>query len=282
MIDKELNEQIIRQKNEKIKTAGNRTLIVFIIVFLFGYLFFFTSNLWMPASYNNVKVTPLLQSVEGNSRKVTLISWTYSRDEMMQEVVLEIQNGAADGVNKYDWSAMQIGKGFCEVKKVVEEADFVVLHLKRINPRWSEISLRMDADVEYTLNANEGFKMMKFYTSAKAVEKLAKIPERTEKEYRIMSCQVKIDDYNSKISELRETIRECDEMIGNADVQIEELKSQKEYQTKSEWAESSELISLLESKKSSFISEKNASEKSILELDEKIKIQQKKMEDLQS
>ena len=50
-------EKIVRANNKKIKRDADRFLRIFLIVFIFGYLFFFSSTLWMPTDYTGVKAS---------------------------------------------------------------------------------------------------------------------------------------------------------------------------------------------------------------------------------
>lgn len=273
-ISDELNEEVIKQKNERIKRGQNRLLIGFAVVFFLGYVFFFSSNLWMPRSYEDIRITPLGSTVEANDRKITLLSWTYSEQEHMMEVMLDISNASVDGIDQYKWSALDRNEGICQVEPVIESGNFAVLHLKRVPTRWTEISLRIDADASVADQNTANFQTIRLYTSRRAVETVPAIEIKTEKEYRIIACDLKIESCNQKIDQISEEILELKQKAANAEDRIAELEEELNYQTESEKADTLAQISNLRSSKSSSLSDIQSRENEIKEQLERIEKQE--------
>lgn len=274
-----MNEQIIKEKNAKIKRQGNRLLIGAFLLFVAGYCFFFTSKVWMPPTYGDIHVTGIGAATQANDRKVTLISWTYDEERRTQEVIFEINNASIDGINQYRWSAIDISKGSCIVEPVIDQGDFVVLHIKDIPTRWTELSLRMD--VKPDASKQTEFQMMRFYTSKQTVSRVSSIAKKTEAEYRMEACDIWIGLYQAQINKLAKQIEDCEKKIKIALDRIKELEGKEEYQTEIEKADTLEMISGLESEKAKYQSQKESSLQEIAEINQKIKLQKKMKESYQ-
>lgn len=274
-----MNEQIIKEKNVKIKRQGNRLLIGAFLLFVASYCFFFTSKVWMPPTYEDIHVTGIGSTVQANDRKVTLVSWTYDEERHIQEVIFEIDNASIDGINQYRWSAIDISRGGCIVEPVVEQGDFIVLHIKDIPARWTELSLRMD--VKPDASRQTEFQMMRFYTSKQTVSQVSSITKKSETAYRMEACDIWIGLHQTQIDKLAKEIEDCEEKIRNASDRIKELEGKEAYQTEIEKADTLEMISGLESEKAKYLSEKESSLQEIAEMNQKIKLRKKMKESYQ-
>ena len=71
-INETVSEQLLHEKNAKLKKSTNRFLVTFLAIFFFGYLLFFTSKLWLPSSYNDVTVSPIGQEIEVQNRNICI------------------------------------------------------------------------------------------------------------------------------------------------------------------------------------------------------------------
>lgn len=269
----ELNEKIIKRSNDKLKREQNKLLIGFAVVFFVGYVFFFTSNIWMPRSYEDVRVTKIGSVVEANDRKVTLISWSFCEEQHLMEVVLDISNASIDGIEKYNFTAFDRNEGMCEVTKVIDTPNFVVLQIRKVPSRWTELSLRLDADSSLANQATADFTTMRFYTSKRVVDRVDDITVKSEKEYRLKACELKIKGFNDDINNALEEIKELDSVIAQADERIVALNQEIEFQTASEKTETLNQISNIEATKETAIMQKQGKESDIRELEEKIEKQ---------
>lgn len=269
----ELNEKIIKRSNDKLKREQNKLLIGFAVVFFVGYVFFFTSNIWMPRSYEDVRVTKIGSMVEANDRKVTLISWSYCEEQHLMEVVLDISNASIDGIEQYNFTAFDRNEGMCEVTKVIDTPNFIVLQIRKVPSRWTELSLRLDADSSLANQATAGFTTMRFYTSKRVVDRVDDITVKSEKEYRLNACELKIKGFNDDINNALEEIKELDSVIAQADERIAALNQEIEFQTASEKTETLNQISNIEATKETAIMQKQGKESDIRELEEKIEKQ---------
>lgn len=227
-INEAVSEQLLREKNAKLKKSTNRFLITFMIIFLAGYLFFFTSKLWLPGSYNDVTVSPIGQEIEMQNRRICIDKWAYSPENREMEIILEIENLSSDGINDYVFSLFDRGKGKQEIRVAVKTDDFFVLRAN-LSRRWSELSLRVNAKDE-----NSKLETMKFYATKGSVEDKAAFAVKTEEEYRTEICDIRIQKMQREIAENEEEIKELTSTMYNAQEAAEKLLKKAELKTDEE------------------------------------------------
>jgi hypothetical protein len=200
-----------------------------IIIFLFiaGYTFFFTSSYWMPQSSDAKAFTHLGEAQEWEAREVSVIRWDYSEEQELMEVELDITNKAYDGINKYKYSAITKSGEQLEVKAVVEEDNWVILHLSNVPERFREISLRMDMD-DYSDDT------LKLYTNVNKVSKVSKIEEKSVQEYKLLKLENQKKLCEKEIKALEKKISDSNNKVKNIESEIERLEGLKAYQTSKE------------------------------------------------
>lgn len=267
-------EMAIKKEYDSIRKKGNRFLYGFLIIFISGYLIFFTSPLWMPGDYLGVDVTEPGEVISGNDREVTMVAWTYSKAQKKMEVVLEIANASLDGIDRYEWTALDANKGRIRTETVTETDDFAVIRLLRVPDGFTEISLRMESPDKG--EGEDEFSMLRFYTSKKSVEKVLSIKDKSLHEYRIYAADCKISTYRGQIQELEDDSKKQQDLIAEAEEKIKNLKKDQKYQAEDEKAETDSLISQLETQKDGFEDAIEENENKIAEFEEKIKLQEER------
>lgn len=251
----------------------DRYLQGILLVILIGYAFFLTSKIWLPPDEAEIPPTEPGYFIEGNDRKVTLVSWTYDEEKREMEVMLDITNMSIDGINRYRWSAMELNKGRLTVTPIVEQDDFVVLRIENIPRRFEEISLRMGISSEDQTNVDGEFTDLKIYGSKDSVTRGSIEDDMNERDYRIAACREKISIYEENISALEIRIADEKNIIAEAEKTIKRLEEGIEYQTESEIASTSSAIADVSSKIDTAESNIQSYEKEIAELEEKILLQ---------
>lgn len=258
---------------DKERKKKNTILKVFIFVFIGGYTLFFTSNIWYPSNADMVKATAYNKEIEWNERKVSLLSWTYSKQQNLMEVQLEITNSSLDGFDQYEYEVLDRKKGYFTVEPILEETDFIVLHIKDLKRGWSELSLR------FTLPGSEEVEnTLKIYTNIEEVEEVDSIEVRSKEQYYAERIGARIDMYSSMIEDLQMEINDMDEQIKNANVRIAELKDSEVYQTEQQKKETEELIVSLDSDIQMMEIDIKNKEEDIKEYEERIKNAEKELE----
>lgn len=218
---------MVSSRNSK-KNLGTLFIVIVIIV---GFITFFTSNLWMPASGNAEKFSPLNKAYIFCERKVTPIRWQYAPSQKMMEVELDIVNEAFDGIDSYSYSAATSEGADLAIKRIVESEDFVVLEISDLPSKWAEVSLHMTLPED--TEQNDGT-VLKLYTNINEVEQVQQLEEKSKKDYLIQRMDLTILYYENQIQQLQKDIEDqknSQELIKEGILQMER---QKAFQTDSE------------------------------------------------
>lgn len=210
--------------------------VIIIFLFIAGYSFFFTSRLWMPPGSDVRYFTNLNEEVNWGSRTVKIIRWDYCNKSKIMEVELDVANKEYDGKNVYDFEALEYGGEELSVKKIVEEADWIVLQISGLPKRWSEVSLRM-----FVEGTNED--RLKLYTNVKNVNKVEKIAEKDINGYRVGRFEKEVLNYQNEINDKNKQIESLTTEIENIQAEMARLEDGKTYQTELQIEATNEKIS---------------------------------------
>ncbi len=267
-IDEKLSEQILKEKNEKLKRNTNRFLVSFLIIFFSGYLIFFSSKLWLPNTYNDVTVTPLGEEIEVQNRKIRIDKWAYSPESREMEIILEIENLSSDGINEYRFTLFDRGTGAQEIRQTINTTDFIVLRAT-LSRRWSELSFRISAK-----DPADELSTMKFYTTKKSIEIEEPLQEKTPEAYRREICDIRIRKIESEIAEKSEEIEKQRQTMNNAKEAAENLIEKAEYKTYEEREESLQNAEKLMQERASAQSSMETLQDEIAEMRKQIQLQE--------
>ncbi|QNM08300.1 coiled-coil domain-containing protein [Wansuia hejianensis] len=252
-----------------LRHSKSKGIVVFLVLFLCGYGFFFSSNLWMPVSGNANKLTKFNQPMEFNNRTVTLLRWDYSETEHKMEVELEVENPTFDGINTYEYCAIDASNSKLNVVPILQDPDYVVLQLENVPKRWSEVSLRMGLPEESEDATNTV--ILRMYTNVRDVQRVNSLEPKSRNDYLIQRMDLQIAYYEEEIQALEQTIHEQEEYQKNAQEEIKRLTDNKKFQTEEEIEETDRLIQTAEQKQ-------EASEELVQQNKDEIKEYQKKIE----
>lgn len=256
------------------KKRGTLMFPIFLCVFVGGYLFFFTSNFWMPNHGSAKRETSLGTEITWNDRKVKVLRWEYSEEQKMMEVELSISNDKFDRVNTYKFSAKTSDGKILSVDPVIEDADWVIVRIKDVPKRFSEISLRM----EIPDNADAG--MAKMYTNTKAVSRVTTIEDKSKNGYLAARYRAEVADYREQIETLSQKISDNEDEMVSIQLEIRKMEDEKEYQTEEEISQTDSKISQAESNISSLEGKNEELEKQITEYSDRIDNLNEKLDDI--
>lgn len=208
---------------KKIKSS-DRVLRIFALIFVVGYAFFFSSNLFFPKIYKGLDTAYIGQVMDLREAVFTLDSWDYSETDDMFEILLDIKNLSLDEKPKYNFQIFTKNKNIKgEVIKIIDDK-LIVVRFSGIPNRWTEAKLTIEAgDNLYRLGMND-----------KKVHLVSDIKERSDKEYLEYSKLSKIDGLKEFISAEEKEVRKLDKKLNYAYTKIEELEKGKENQTEKE------------------------------------------------
>ncbi len=265
---------MIREKHYFYQKKGNLHFFLILFIFIGGYLFFFTSNSWMPAGSSANALTPTGQENEWNGRTVSVIRWDYCENSGMMEVELAIRNTSYDGQNTYEYSALEKQGKNLSVKTVLEEADWVILQIADLPRRWSEISLRMDMKEDA-----ESLGLLKLYTNVNDVHCVDRIVKKDRDGYLKARFETQIAAYKSAIESLQGEIQNLEKEMQEINSEIARLQESRQYQTEEQQTATDRAITEAESKYKSAETEISGKQAEIAEMNERITLTQKQMEE---
>lgn len=208
---------------------NKESLRFFIIIFLFvgGYLFFFTSTLWMPASADASYLTQLgTENLWGN-RTVTISRWDYQENANKMEVELTINNKSYDGNNEYKFSAVDLRGRIIKTDVKVADEDWIIVQLNEVPDKWSDISLRME------INNGEN-EILKLYTNINKVTRVKKIENLDYIGYKKKRFDTEIAQMKKLIEDKRKEQKKLENENAEILKEIERINKYKIYQTDTE------------------------------------------------
>lgn len=265
-----VREEVARNRVRRIKSQSNKILATFVAVFVLGYLFFFTSTLWLPPTYTGAAVTPIGSTVSFNDRNITVANWSYSPEEKRMEIIIKIDNLSIDGIDRYDWT-LRDKNGKLRASVTAETDDMVVVVAEKVSRRWTEVALRMRLKAE-DMDENPDFGSYDIYMSDKEVNEVSHIPEsRSMAEYMQVAVDTQVNGLQKQIEALEKESGELNRQISEANKKIEELTADMEHQTTSEKAITENAIAELNTTKEQAQKQLEDNETDVAELQEKIR-----------
>lgn len=239
-------------------------LQLFLVFYIGGLIFFFTSKLWLPDQENSVAATPIGTIYTFEDRDITLERWEYSETQNLMEVELEMLNHSTDGVKSLYYYAIDPNLNELPLQVIYEENNLIVLQISGLSEDWRAVSLRIKLTADDT-------EELRFYTNSDSVEHVAEIEQLSELEYYIQREEHNIDSYNQSISQYTDEINEYLEKIDNANTNINNMVENKKYQTEEEQLQTDEAIRQLENDIVSYQDNVAQLDSSIQDLESKVK-----------
>lgn len=238
------------------KKKGNLPLFLVVFFFVGGYLFFFSSNYWMPSNLSAKLQTELKENINWGERTLQIRRWDYCEADEVMEVELDVTNHSYDGKNHYYYSALSRSGKKLTVETVVEDSDWVVLRIIGVNKDFGEISLRV-AQNEMEENT------LHLYTNVNAVNRVDSLVKRERIGYQILRLESDKAAYKKKNNSYEKEIRGLQEKNTRMQEEIDHLQSKTSYQTEEQLQETDDQIKEIQSSM-------KENEDSILSLTEKI------------
>lgn len=268
---------MIRKLKKQISGISGKMYFYFLIAFfVLGYIFFFSSNRWMPVTSSANAYTPLGQEIVWNGKKVSVIRWDYCENSRKMEVELDIRNTAFDGQNTYDFSVVVRGGGEATVDPVIEEADWIIVQINDVPERWSEILLSVDQE-----NYNDTTSgVLKLFTNVNDVNRVNRIKKKDWNGYRRNRFETQIVSYQQQIKVNMKEIEKLQKEKQHIFTEITRLSNAKKYQTQEEQEETDQSITDAQKEAAGKDASVMQLQEENEELKEKIDLQQKQMEEV--
>lgn len=226
---------------EMTKRKGNLALFGIVFFFIAGYIFFFSSTMWMPSNLAASLQTPLKENVQWGERTLQIRRWDYCETEQVMEVEIDMDNKSFDGKNHYHYSAINRNNDQLKVVKMIEDSDWIVLRIENVTDNFGEISLRIDMMGEQDDNT------LKLYTNVNAVKRVKDLEKRDRKGYQLLRLQRDTESYQKEISTLEKKKKSLLEKNQRMQEEINHLQSEESYQTEEMKAEQTDKINEIQS-----------------------------------
>lgn len=209
-----------------------------------------------------------------NGREITLVRWDYCKKSNTMEVELDIRNTAYDGINSYDFSAIDTRGNRPDTEIIIEEPDWVIVQIKNVSKNWSELQLRMD------MEKNKTGEYFKIFTNVNDINRVEKIEKKDWNGYQIGRFESQITSHQEEIKEDKKEITKLEKEKKEIKKEITRLEDRKKYETTSQQVDTDKVISdaeskFLEAEKSILIYQED-----IAELEEEISMLQKQMSEV--
>lgn len=213
----------IKELNKK-KGRSDYMLKIFIVIFLVGYGFFFTSNYFFPKIYRNIDVINVGKIIDLEEYIFTLNSWDYSKDDNEFEIIFNVQNLTLDEKPKYNFTIKAGDKVFRNKIHKNYDNKLLVVRVYDIPKRWTEVNVSITA----------GDKTVQTGMNDKIVNKVKKIENRNEKEYKIYANKSTIRGLKNNIKEKESDLKLLEKKTRKGHKKLEELEVEKKSMTKKE------------------------------------------------
>ncbi len=249
-----------RQAFVKLGQHKNYFLAIFLVAFIGGYAFFFTSTYWMPTE-SKTSATEIGTSQTLNDRKFTLVSWEYSREDQAMLAEFGVRNLSVESESEYKVSVLERSQGELPSEIIYGSDDLLVIRVEGVTNRWREISIHLglEGDSSY----------VKYYTNRQAVDHVDAITAHSGEEYYVTKYQGEIDECETEIENYKSQIMANVRDIKAYESRIIELEANKAHQTTTEIEETDSLISTIQGNIRSLGEENTSYTDEIAELEEK-------------
>lgn len=246
------------------KKKGNLPLFLALFLFVGGYLFFFSSNYWMPANLSAKLQTELRENINWGERTVQIRRWEYLEADAVMEVELDVTNHSYDRKNHYYYSALDRSGKQLTVEAVLEESDWIILRISEIKKDFGEISLRL-------MKSENDENILRLYTNANDVKRVDSLPKRDKAGYQVLRLQEDMAVYEKQNQSYEKKIKKLQEKTARMLEEIEHLQSKSSYQTEEQLLETDERVKEIQA-------EMEENEESVASLTEKIKENRKRID----
>lgn len=263
-----LKEKLKLRKKKKKK--NDRILKIFTVIFIMGYVFFFSSNLFFPKIYKNIELTYPGQEIDLDSYILTLEAWDYSNEDNEFEIIFDIVNLTAEKKPRIKYNIKVDNKIFRTGVHKAGENKYSVKAYK-LPRKWTNASLTIAGkDRTVIINTNDKF-----------VNKVEKIKKRSNKEYEIYSLESKISGMKKYIQKLKKETKEYEKQMLTSYDNMGVLQArEKEAKTDREKEKISESISKLSAEYEQIKAESDEAMDMIYEYENKIKNEENKLKTL--
>lgn len=237
------------------RKGSNASLKAFCLIFLVGYIFFFSSNMFFPKVYKNIDTVNIGKIIDMDEYILTLDTWDYSKEDREFEIIFSVQNLSLNDKPDYSFTLRADEKVYItKIKKNISD-NLLVLSVKNIPRNFTEGILTINVEDKSTyIGMND-----------KIMNKVKSIENRKDDEYIYYSKKCKIKGLKEYIKREEIKVKGYDKKINYAVSKLENLNEAKDNQTEKEREITEQNISRLASE---IEKEKGKLDESMINIDE--------------
>lgn len=249
-----------------IKNSKNKFFRIYLLVFVVGYIFFFTTPLWNEEEISSA-ATKLFEIQQYNNREIYISRWDYSEEQKMMEVEICINNKSLDDADTYQYRAIDKKINEMEVEEVAGNKEFKIVRIKGVPKNWKQISLKM----VLTGKEYDEKSVLNLFATVESVNKVNSIPDLSIKAYNQQRLE------NQMLFYAKEIKKGALDILENKDSQVEyankiqELQDDMKWQTQEEKGNTEKIIEQAENAISQLEKNNDDIQKEIAGYQEKIR-----------
>lgn len=224
-----MNEKFKNRKEQIKKFASKRkesnvSLKIFCMVFLIGYIFFFSSNMFFPKVYKNIDTVNIGKIIDMDEYILTLDTWDYSKEDKEFEIIFSVQNLSLKENPNYIFSFRADEKVYITSIKKNINGDLLIVSIKNIPRNFTEGILTITV----------GDKSTYIGMNDKIMNKVDTIKTRKDSDYIYYSKKCKVKGLEEYIKREEVKVKKYDKNINYAMGKLENLNKVKDSQTEKE------------------------------------------------
>lgn len=222
------------------KRSSKRALMIGIaLVIVIGYLFFFTSPLYIKDKEADNDPTPVGEPQyfgEDTDKSMTIDTWRYSPSQGLMEIKLDVTNEAYDGKDSYVFgtefqSADETAASAVRIEPMVTDPDFIVLIVHNIPQEWVSMGLTV-----YYPGETKGEPLLELYASESSISKVDRLKPLSSNGYRAAVVDEQIAAIQKRVKALNRQIAANNQTISNMDKEAQRINGQMALDTEAEQA----------------------------------------------
>lgn len=222
------------------KRSSQRVIMMVIaLVIVLGYVFFFTSPMFIKDKEADNDPTPLGEAQafgEDGDKSMTIDTWRYSPSQGLMELKLDVTNEAYDGRDRYVFQPEFQGVDESELSSVwvepmVSDPDFIVLIVHNVPADWVGIGLEV-----FYPGHTKSDPLLELYASADSITRVDHLKLLTSNGYRAAVVDEQIAGVQKQIRTRQKQIQANNTRISNMDKEAQRINSKLALDTEDEQA----------------------------------------------
>lgn len=256
-------------------SRSSKTVLMYaiLIVIIIGYVFFFTSPLWVSektAAEDPTEIGTAQTFGEDGEKSFTIDTWRYSPSQNLMEIKFKVANNAFDGKDLYNFTVgYQGAKNYSTpgIEQMVQDPDYVVLIVRNIPTEWTSICVSLYYAGQNVENTEP---LLNFYASSDSISRVSHIQILSSNGYRAALVDERISALNKKKASLQKSIDANNKKSAAMDKSMEEITERMTLDTDEEKENDESAISDIKSQQGNLKASNDQTKEQIAALNKEI------------